>query len=88
MYSIALLGTKLSIMLLIKRVFCSVNKDIPYWITVFLIYVNTGFYLAFLIVPAALCSPRAKIWTPTLPGHCVEIFSLVSVSVLTLDERP
>ena len=65
-------------MLLIKRVFCSVQRDVPYWLTVFLIVVNTGFYTAFLIAPAAVCLPRAKIWTPSLPGHCLNVLELVS----------
>ena len=73
---------KLSIMLLIKRVFCSVQRDVPYWLTVFLIFINTGFYLAFLIVLTALCSPRSKIWMPEVPGKCVDVLQLVSSDVV------
>ena len=77
LYSVSLLATKLSIMLLIKRVFCSVQKNIPYYLTWSLIYVNTGFYICYIVVPAVECSPRSKIWTPTAPGKCVQVKALV-----------
>lgn len=79
-YSISLLATKLSIMLLIKRVFCSVQRDVAYWVTIFLIYANTAFYICFLIVPAAECKPRSKIWTPQGPGSCVNVVQLYLAS--------
>lgn len=79
-YSIALLATKLSIMLLIQRVFCSVKRDVPYWLTVFLIFANTTFYFCFLVVPAALCRPRRKIWMPDEPGSCLDVMSLYVAS--------
>ena len=81
-YSIALLATKLSLMLLIRRVFCSVHRDLAYWLTVFLIFANTGFYICFIIVPAALCNPRSKIWTPAEPGQCLNINKLYLASAI------
>ncbi|KAL6720061.1 hypothetical protein ACLMJK_001982 [Lecanora helva] len=81
-YSIALLATKLSIMLLILRVFCSVQRDIPYFLTIGLIAVNSAFYLCFLIIPTALCKPRRKIWTPELPGKCLDVNKLYLASAV------
>ena len=81
-YSFALLSTKLSIMLLIQRVFCSVQRDIAYWLTTFLMFANTAFYTAFLIVPAAQCHPRSKIWNMEEPGSCVDINKLYVASAV------
>ena len=81
-YSVSLCATKLSIMLLIQRVFCSTQRDVPYWLTVFLISANTAFYLAFIIVPAAQCKPRSKIWNPKEDGTCVDIKKLYIASAL------
>ena len=81
-YSIALLSTKLSIMLLIIRVFCSVHYDLAYFFTLGIMFMNTGFYLCFLIVPAALCKPREKIWVPQLPGKCLDVDKLYLASAI------
>lgn len=81
-YSISLCATKLSLMLLIRRVFCSTRYDIPYILTVCLMFLNTGFYLCYIIVPAAECSPREKIWTPELPGKCVDVKQLYLASAI------
>ena len=46
---------------------------------------NTGFYATFLIVPAAQCRPRSKIWNPEEPGECVDVFKLyIASSVFNL----
>lgn len=78
----ALLFTKLSIMLLIKRVFCSVKRDVAYWLTIFLMFANTAFYICFLVVPATQCIPRTKIWNPEEPGTCVDIYKLYNASAI------
>lgn len=67
-------------MLLIKRVFCSVKRDIGYWLTIVLIVANCCFYFAFFIVPLAQCQPRDKIWNPEKPGKCVNIVQLYLAS--------
>jgi len=71
-YSLALFFTRLSILLLILRIFCSVKRDRFYWLTQFLIGVNAIFYILFLFIPLFLCSPRSKIWNPDEPGHCLD----------------
>ena len=81
-YSISLLATKLSIMLLVLRVFCSTHHDIPYFLTVILMLVNSAFYLSYIIVSAAVCQPREKIWTPELPGKCLDNHALYLVSAI------
>ena len=81
-YSISLLATKLSLMLLILRVLSTLHRDKPYFITIVLIIINSAFYLCYLIVPAALCTPRQKIWTPELPGKCLNANKLYLVSAV------
>ena len=69
-------------MLLILRVFCSVHRDTPYVFTVILMLINSAFYLCYIIVPAAACRPREKIWTPQLPGTCLDINKLYLASAI------
>ena len=72
-YSLALAFTKFSIMLLILRVFCSVQKDVFWWLTVILIVVNSIFYSLFFFIPIFSCRPRSKIWNQDEPGHCLKV---------------
>ena len=75
-YSLALLFTKLSILLLILRVFCSVQHDGFYWLTQSLIFVNSLFYAVYFFIPIFSCLPRHKIWNPEAKGKCLEINGL------------
>ncbi|KAM0804201.1 hypothetical protein BDR22DRAFT_654105 [Usnea florida] len=79
-YSISIFHTKCSILLLILRVFCSVKRNIGYWLTQSLIVVNAIFYLAYFFVPIFQCSPRTKIWTPEEPGSCMDVEALYIAS--------
>lgn len=72
-YSLALLFTKLSILLLILRVFCSVHYDLFYWLTQVLIWVNSIFYGIYFFIPIFSCRPRKKIWNPEVEGKCLKI---------------
>lgn len=82
LYSLALFFTKFSLMLLILRVFCSVDRDTFYWLTQALIVVNSLFYLLFFFIPIFVCSPRSKIWNPDIPGHCLRIKDLYLASAI------
>ena len=81
-YSLTLFSTKLSLMLLILRVFCSVAHDTFYWLTQAFIVINSLFYLAFFFIPIFVCSPRSKIWDPDRPGHCLKIKDLYLASAI------
>lgn len=80
LYSISVCATKLSLMLLIQRIFCSVQRNLFYWATWVLIIANVSFYTCFLIVPAALCIPRSKIWNPSQKGRCADAAKLYVAS--------
>lgn len=71
-YCISILSVKLSILLLILRIFLSVDRDIFFWITHLLIMVNSIFYIISFFVAIFLCSPREKIWNPDMPGTCLD----------------
>ena len=69
-------------MLLILRIFCSVQRDAGYWLTKFLIAVNGIFYIVFFFVPIFLCFPRSKIWNPEEHGHCLDVNDLYLASAV------
>ena len=69
-------------MLLILRIFCSVQRDAWYWFTQFLIAVNAVFYTIFFFIPIFLCNPRSKIWNPEEDGHCLGASQLYLASAV------
>ena len=81
-YSIPIFFTKCSILLLILRVFCSVKREVGYWLSQALIVANAMFYIAFFFIPIFQCSPRIKIWTPEEPGHCLDVAVLFLASAI------
>lgn len=81
-YSLTILSTKLSIMLLILRVFCSVKRDVAYYLTWSLMTLNTIFYLLFFFIPIFECTPRAKIWDKLVPGKCLDVNVLYLASAI------
>ncbi|CAO1604355.1 ribosomal protein L36 [Xanthoria calcicola] len=81
-YSISLLATKLSLLLLILRVFCTVQRDLFYWLTLFLIVLNSLFYTLFFFIPIFQCTPRRKIWDQGTPGRCLNVIGLYYASAV------
>lgn len=79
-YSVAVLFTKYSILWLIKRIFLRVRYDLFYWIIMSLIVSNTIYYTILFFLPIWACIPRAKIWHPSLPGHCINFTALLMSS--------
>lgn len=69
-------------MLLILRVFYSMNRDVFYLLTQFLIAVNEIFYITFFFIPIFLCFPRSKIWFPEEVGHCLDVNDLYLASAI------
>lgn len=62
--------TKLSICLQFIRIFV-VDHGTKFWSIQIFICVNMFYYLARFFISIFQCNPRAKIWNPTLPGHCL-----------------
>lgn len=63
-YSVAMIFTKLSVLLLTKRIFLQCAYDFFYWTIQLLIAANVIFYTCFVFIPIWACSPREKIWDP------------------------
>lgn len=82
MYSLALFFTKLSLMLLILRVFCSIRRHAGFWLTWILIILNSIFYLSFFLIPIFECQPRQKIWDTSVPGKCLDVNVLYLASAV------
>ena len=78
LFSPCMLFTKLSIILLVLRVFCPRTyprtRDPFYWILQGLNALNSVFYTIFFFLSIFGCAPRQKIWFPDAPGHCIQAF--------------
>lgn len=62
---------KLSILLLYLRIFVIVTGTKTYYAIHFTIWSILLFYLANLPVEIWACTPRRKIWDPTVEGKCI-----------------
>jgi len=81
-YGPTILFTKLSILLLYRRIF-SPRRWSPFNIALRLFeVVLILFYLALTIVKIWECSPRARIWDKSIKGRCIDIPSLLNTSGL------
>ncbi|KAL8792454.1 MAG: hypothetical protein Q9195_004910 [Heterodermia aff. obscurata] len=71
---------KLSILLQYLKIFPPVQKrDLMYWGTHLLIWLNLGFYIADIFAELFLCSPREKYWNVLVTtGHC---YSATTVNI-------
>ena len=49
------------------------HVGLMYWTTHIIIWFNLLLYGAVMFVEIFQCAPRAKIWKPWLPGHCIDI---------------
>ena len=76
LYSLTATFTKISIILLVLRLFCLLTRDRFYWMLQGLNVLNTSYHLCYLVIPIMTCSPREKIWRPQRPGKCLNIYVL------------
>lgn len=74
--------TKLSILLLYLRVFIPSCKSKTFFFIHLLLWTNLAFYLVSTFIKVFECTPRSKIWMPTIPGHCVNIETLILVAAI------
>jgi hypothetical protein len=80
MFCIGILFSKLSILSIFIKVFVPFHEGLIYWVNQLLIYTNVMFYVGALVVLLLQCIPRAKISTPMLPGHCIDVYLFVVIS--------
>ena len=67
-----MLFAKLAILVQLKRMFRGTKRDSVYWLTIIQMVLHTVYYIAAGIIILASCSPREKIWKPTVPGTCLD----------------
>ena len=70
-------------LLQLERVFAVKRWSDVWWAVKAVITLSTAFYIIATFLLIFLCWPIAKIWTPTVPGHCVNslpVADLVSSS--------
>ena len=82
MYSLVACFTKISIILLVLRIFCPQTRDRFYWALQGLNLLNTVFYICYFVIPFVECRPESKIWHREKPGTCLDIFVLYLVSAI------
>ena len=64
---------KVSILLLITRIFLAVRRNVLFWFTQLLLFANAIYYSVALFVNILACRPRRKIWNPNMPGKCFDV---------------
>ncbi|KAJ4355383.1 uncharacterized protein N0V89_003399 [Didymosphaeria variabile] len=64
---------KATIFMQLKRIFTSPRiRDAVYWVITVSLALNAVAYTTFLFLYVFTCWPREKIWTPTVPGRCMD----------------
>ncbi|KAI3317137.1 hypothetical protein HD806DRAFT_515890 [Xylariaceae sp. AK1471] len=81
-YGVIICIAKVTILWMYRRIFSPIRWRVFDLIIVFLITLLSLFYTASNIAKIWECIPRAKIFDPTIPGHCIDIGTLINVSGL------
>lgn len=85
LYCPIIFAAKLAILLQIKHVFVTSRKSVRSYLVQLLIWSNALWYIINIFMLAFQCSPRAKIWNPSLPGHCFTSFYTVNFVAAVLN---
>ena len=70
-YSPIMFFTKWAILLQYIRIFVPNHKSPMFYVIQAIIIIIACFFTSTLFVSIFQCVPREKLWTPTLPGFCV-----------------
>lgn len=62
---------KLSILLLYLRIFVPVKWSKTYYAIHLILWSNFLFYIGNIPTEIWTCTPREKLWDPTIDGHCI-----------------
>ena len=71
--------TKLSICLQFIQIF-GLNRNKKFWFLQVFILVNLLYFTATVFITTFQCTPRAKIWNPTIPGTCLNYQAFLLVT--------
>ena len=80
LYGPILLAAKISILLQFLRIFVPIHRGVTYWTVHCLIWTNLVFCTIASLVVIFQCHPRAKVWDPSISGHCVSGNLLLIIS--------
>ena len=69
----AILFTKTSILLQLLQIFVPQRRGNRYYTILTLVGINVVFFTILMFLEIFECVPRQKIWSPILPGKCVDI---------------
>ncbi|KAH8698007.1 hypothetical protein BGW36DRAFT_281749, partial [Talaromyces proteolyticus] len=84
-YCPVMLMAKLSVLFQLNRIFVVSRTTLIYWLTQVLIGGNICCYLSLALALGLSCIPRAKLWDPELPGHCISsTSSIIASSVINI----
>ncbi|MCJ1251879.1 hypothetical protein MMC30_009117 [Trapelia coarctata] len=76
LYNVVIMITKISIILLYFAVFAVSRRSLTYAILQVTLWLVVFFNIAVTLVKIFSCSPVRKIWTPPLPGHCLNLAAI------------
>ncbi|KAI1265008.1 hypothetical protein F5Y18DRAFT_436429 [Xylariaceae sp. FL1019] len=71
LYNSAIAPVKVAILVEWMRIFSPRNHNAFWWLCQIVLWINTVYYIAATIVEAMQCTPRARIWDPTVDGTCL-----------------
>ncbi|KAF2184012.1 hypothetical protein K469DRAFT_710387 [Zopfia rhizophila CBS 207.26] len=74
MYAVVIIFIKVNILLQYVRIFAPTGtRNFTYWASHVLIWVNAVYYLLSIFLLIFICTPRTKLWDPTIQGgHCLD----------------
>jgi hypothetical protein len=84
-YPPVMFAAKLAVLLQIKRIFTTHQKNCVYWSVQVLIAANLLTYFACFVAFIFACWPREKIWSPHIPGKCISTnASIIATSAINV----
>ena len=79
-YCVVITLGKVAIALQYRRIFAPSRHGFAFWLIQSLIWSTVIVYLAFTIWTINFCSPRERIWNPTIPGKCSNVRANMTAS--------
>ena len=81
-YILLMLTIKSAVLLQYLRLFVP-SRNRSFYLTWLLIAINIVFNIGFVFAYAFQCTPRRKIWSPWLPGRCINSGATLVISAIS-----
>ena len=72
-YMPAIFAAKAAVLLQLQSIFAKVRPSARWWIINILLVLNALFFTILFFLEIFECTPRKKIWEPTIDGTCINI---------------